>query len=200
VFHLVPSLLIITTLSPFNRTAHNTAQANPAYKQGIIQSHTQYQRSYNYYYHQCWSRNRFNMALHPTAVATEGHTRKLKRSSSFGDALKRILPSNRRERGYTLREQYRMSEDSSRDSQDHVKSIFGGENVANGPAATLSGMNVPNGTATLTSDTKGEETKRPGAIRRMLRSLGSLKKKKIENLDAKSIINNSGDEQRVPIV
>jgi hypothetical protein len=78
-----------------------------------------------------------------------------------------------------------MSEDSS---QDHVKSMFGGMNVAGGPA-------------TLTSDSKGEEKKRPGAIRRMIRSLGSLKKKKKnEKLDAKSIINNSGGEQCAPMV
>ena len=128
------------------------------------------------------------MAPHPTAVAPEDHTRKLKRSSSWSNALKRILPSNRPERGYTLREHYKMSEDSSRDSQDHVKFMFGRKNVANGPAAPRSGMNVPNGSSTLTSDTKGEEQKRPGAIRRLIRSLGSLKKKNNEKLDAKSII------------
>lgn len=119
-----------------------------------------------------------------SAVATEAHSGKLKRSSSFGDLVKRILPSNRRERGYTLREEYRMSEDSS---QDHVRSVFGGMNVASGPA-------------TLISDNKSEGKKRPGAIRRMIRSLGSLKKKKNEKLDAKSIINSSGDEQRAPMV
>jgi hypothetical protein len=122
------------------------------------------------------------MAPHPTGVATEGHIRKLKRSSLFSDALKRILPSNRPERGYTLREQYRMSEDGS---QDHVKSMFGSMSVAGGPA-------------TLTPENKGEEKKRPGVIRRLIRSLGSLKEKKNEKLDTKSIINNSGDEQRAP--
>jgi hypothetical protein len=62
------------------------------------------------------------------------------------------------------------------------------------------GMNVASGPATLTSDSKSESKKRPGAIRRMIRSLGSLKKKKNEKLDAKSIINNSGGEQRAPMV
>jgi hypothetical protein len=122
----------------------------------------------------------------PTAVATEAHSRKLKRSSSFGDLVKRILPSNRRERGYTLREKYRMSEDSS---QDHVRSMFGGMNVASGPA-------------TLTSDNKSEGKKSTGLIKRMIGSLGSLKmkkKKKNEKLDANRIINNSGDEQRAPM-
>jgi hypothetical protein len=72
-----------------------------------------------------------------------------------------------------------MSEDSS---QDHVRSMFGGMNVASGPA-------------TLTSDNKSEGKKSTGLIRRMIGSLGSLKKKKNEKLDAKRIINNSGDKR-----
>ena len=79
-----------------------------------------------------------------------------------------------------------MSEDSS---QDNVRSMFGSMNVTSGPA-------------TLTSDNKSEGKKSTGVIRRMIGSLGSLKKKKKKNekVDAERINNNSGDEQRAPMV
>jgi hypothetical protein len=40
--------------------------------------------------------------------------------------------------------------------EEKHKSTFGGMNVAKGPAATLSGMNVPNRLATLTSESKSK--------------------------------------------